>query len=58
MEVLQQRFTTITGTSRPVAQARALQPIAQRKLFDRQVMLFDGVQAEAIEELGVSTHQP
>ena len=52
MEVLQQRFTTIAVRADRVAQAQALQPIAQRKLFDRQVMLFDGVQAEAIEELG------
>ena len=52
MEGLQQRFMTVAVRPECHAQALALQPVAHCKTFDRQMMLFDGVDQANLHDLG------
>ena len=52
MEGLQQRFMTVAVRPECHAQALALQPVAQQKTFDRQMMLFDGIDPANLHDLG------
>lgn len=52
METLQERFTSVTVRPEFAEQAQALKPLAQRRVFDKQLMLFDGVARRELEILG------
>lgn len=52
METLQERFTSVTVRPEFAEQAQALKPLAQRSMFDKQLMLFDGVARRELEIFG------
>ena len=52
MEALGERFTELLVRPESTAEARALSPIAERRTFDRTVLLFDRVDRGRLERLG------
>ncbi|MFZ6754454.1 ABC transporter ATP-binding protein [Undibacterium sp. Dicai25W] len=52
MEEVEQRFIEVAVSPMHVEQAQALHPIDQRSMFGKNVMLFDGVDADILQALG------
>ncbi|MBC3883277.1 ABC transporter ATP-binding protein [Undibacterium sp. LX40W] len=52
MEKIQDRFTAVLVNAEQVATAQKLKPLDQRKIFEKQAMLFDGVPRQQLAELG------
>ena len=52
MESFETRFLEVTVSSDKADAARALKPIAERSLFGRTTLAFDGVDRSKLEDLG------
>jgi len=52
MEEIGERYTEVMVHPQHTAAAAALQPLTQRTVFGRSVMLFDGVPKQQLEHLG------
>ena len=52
MEKIQDRFTAVLVNAENVPAAQTLAPIDQRKVFEKQAMLFDGVSRHQLVQLG------
>ena len=52
MDEVDQRFTEVMVRAESLAAANALQPMAQRTVFGKSVMLFDGVARSQLDVLG------
>jgi len=52
MEAFEQRYTELMPRPEHLAAARALQPIHERQLFGRAILLFDGADRERLATLG------
>ena len=52
MEEMESRYLELTANPENAAAARALKPMAERKVFGRSVLLFDGVGREQLSALG------
>lgn len=52
MDQLEARFTSVIVRSDFSEQAQAFKPLVQRRMFDKQAMLFDGVARKELEVLG------
>lgn len=52
MEKIQNRFTAVLVNAENVPAAQTLAPIDQRKVFEKQAMLFDGVSRHQLVQLG------
>jgi ABC-2 type transport system ATP-binding protein len=52
MDAMDDRYAEVMVGPEHVAAARALKPLYERQVFGRSVMLFDGVDREALAELG------
>lgn len=52
MEKMQDRFTAVLVNAENVPAAQTLAPIDQRKVFEKQAMLFDGVSRHQLAQLG------
>jgi ABC-2 type transport system ATP-binding protein len=52
VEEIAERFVELTVTKERVSEARELLPIAEREVFGKSVMLFEGVDAASLQALG------
>ena len=52
MEALASRYLEVTVDPQQLAAARGLKPIAEREIFGRSILLFDGVPRERLEAFG------
>ena len=52
MEELESRYLEVLVNPEKIAAARALQPIHERPMFGRSILLFDGVDRQQLAELG------
>ena len=52
MEEFDARYLEVMVNPEKLADARALQPMHERPVFGRSVLLFDGVNREQLEALG------
>src|SRR5437879_1134313 len=57
MEELESRYLEVLVHPEKIAAARALQPIHERPMFGRSILLFDGVDRQQLAELG-DVHTP
>ena len=57
MEELESRYLEVLVNPEKIAAARALQPIHERPMFGRSILLFDGVDRQQLAELG-DVHTP
>jgi ABC-2 type transport system ATP-binding protein len=57
MEELESRYREVLVNPEKIAAARALQPIHERPMFGRSILLFDGVDRQQLAELG-DVHTP
>jgi ABC-2 type transport system ATP-binding protein len=57
MEELESRYLEVLVNPEKIVAARALQPIHERPMFGRSILLFDGVDREQLHELG-DVHTP
>ncbi|MBV9044788.1 MAG: ABC transporter ATP-binding protein, partial [Alphaproteobacteria bacterium] len=46
------RYTEVMVSPQHLAEARALKPIQERQVFNRAIMLFDGVERDKLSALG------
>lgn len=52
MEEVESRYTEVMVRPEQLTSARALNPMTERQLFGRSVLLFDGVERERLAALG------
>ncbi|MBV9541214.1 MAG: ABC transporter ATP-binding protein, partial [Alphaproteobacteria bacterium] len=52
MEDFDARYTEVMVSPERIGEARALKPIQERQVFNRAIMLFDGVAREKLSALG------
>jgi ABC-2 type transport system ATP-binding protein len=52
MEEVAERFIEVAARPDQAASARSLKPVYERRLFDRNAFIFDGVARERLEGLG------
>ena len=52
MEDFDARYTEVMVSPERIGEARALKPIQERQVFNRAIMLFDGVEREKLSALG------
>ncbi len=52
MEEMESRYLELTVNPENAAAARTLKPMAERQVFGRSVLLFDGVPREQLSALG------
>jgi ABC-2 type transport system ATP-binding protein len=57
MEELESRYLEVLVNPEKIAAARALQPIHERPMSGRSILLFDGVDRQQLAELG-DVHTP
>jgi len=52
MEMFEERYVEVMLSPENVAAARALQPVYERQVFGRSIMLFDGIERQRLAALG------